>query len=163
MSVRAPISTSAPITQNGPISAEAKTWVIAVMDVEQVTNSGKGVDSNTVRSLGDQLRIFMAQAGVRTIDRSSQEKAFKSQLQDMKSESYKDCYDDSCQIELGKALAASHILRSRIAQFGSKCVLNVELIDLRSEVTVKAASSRGVCEPEGFLGMSEEVAQTLSH
>lgn len=143
------------------LSSEAQGWVIAVMEVEQVETTGKSVDAQMIRSLGDQLRIFVAQTGVKTIDRGAQERAFKDQIQTMKSESYKACYDNSCQIELGKALAASHILRSRIAQFGSKCVLNAELIDLRSEVTVKASSARGACEPEGFLGMSEEVAQSL--
>lgn len=157
----APTITVPPPSKSGGISNEAKTWVIAVMEVEQVETTGKSVDGQMVKNLGDQLRIFIAQSGVRTIDRGSQERAFKDQIQTMKSESYKECYDNSCQIELGKALAASHILRSRIAQFGSKCVLNAELIDLRSEVTVKASSARGACEPEGFLGMSEEVAQTL--
>ncbi|MBK6689275.1 MAG: hypothetical protein IPG45_32710 [Deltaproteobacteria bacterium] len=157
----APTITVPPPSKSGQISSEAKTWVIAVMEVEQVETTGKSVDGQMVKNLGDQLRIFVAQSGVRTIDRGAQERAFKDQIQTMKSESYKECYDNSCQIELGKALAASHILRSRIAQFGSKCVLNAELIDLRSEVTVKASSARGACEPEGFLGMSEEVAQTL--
>lgn len=157
----APTINVPPPSKSGRISNEAKTWVIAVMEVEQVETTGRSVDGQMVKNLGDQLRIFIAQSGVRTIDRGSQERAFKDQIQTMKSESYKECYDNSCQIELGKALAASHILRSRIAQFGSKCVLNAELIDLRSEVTVKASSARGACEPEGFLGMSEEVAQTL--
>jgi hypothetical protein len=155
-----PPAVVAPSPKTGA-SAEAKTWVIAVMDVEKVETSGKGVDAEMVRNLGDQLRIFIAQQGVKTIDRGAQEAAFKGQIQTMKSESYKECYDNSCQIELGKALAASHILRCRIAQFGSKCVLNAELIDLRSEVTIKASSARGTCEPEGFLGMSEEVAHSL--
>ena len=60
------------------------------------------------------------------------------------------------------ALAATHILRSKITRFGSKCVLNGELIDLRSEVAVAAASSRGDCVAEGFLNMSEEVAVAIT-
>jgi hypothetical protein len=85
----------------------------------------------------------------------------KEQIKDLKNESYKTCYDDSCQIELGKALAASHILRSQVTRFGSRCVLNAELFDLRREVTIAASSSRGDCEPEGFLRMSQEVANGL--
>ncbi|MEQ9500647.1 MAG: hypothetical protein RIT81_27500 [Deltaproteobacteria bacterium] len=137
-------------------------WVIAVMDVEDVNaGANNGIERGLVRNLGDQLRIFIAQAGVRTVDRSAQERALKDVISEAKSDSYKACYDDSCQIELGKALAATHILRSRITRFGSRCVLNAEMIDLRAEVTVKAASARGDCEAEGFLTMSEEVANSL--
>lgn len=147
----------------GTASAQTKSWVLAVMDVEDMNENSKKsrIDKSLVRNLGDQLRVFVTQAGVRTIDRSSQERALKEQVSSLKSDSYKQCYDDSCQIELGKALAATHILRSRITKFGSRCVLNGELIDLRSEVTVKAASSQGTCAAEGFLTMCEQVAKDL--
>jgi TolB-like protein len=139
------------------------TWVIAVMDVEDLNaqTRDKAIDPGLVKNLGDQLRIFVAQRGVRTVERGAQEKAIKEQISSMKSESYKQCYDDSCQVELGKALAASHILRSRITRFGRRCVLNAELIDLKSEVTMAASSSQGDCEAEGFLTMSESVATNL--
>jgi hypothetical protein len=144
------------------LRADAKKWVIAVMDVEDINAKSKNsIDKGLVRNLGDQLRIFIAQTGVKTIDRSAQERALQDVIDQAKSASYKACYDDSCQIELGKALAASHILRSRITRFGSRCVLNAELIDLRAEVTIKASSARGGCAAEGFLNMSEEVANNL--
>ena len=82
-------------------------------------------------------------------------------MQALKAESYASCYDDSCQLELGKALAASHIVRSKITKFGARCVLNGELIDLQSEVTVKAASAQGACQAEGFLEMSETIERDL--
>jgi hypothetical protein len=138
-----------------------KGWVIAVMDVQPPVSAEAPLDPGLMRNIGDQLRIFMAEMGVQTIDRGAQEKAFRGQLEELKKDSYKQCYDDACQIELGKALAASHILRAQITRFGRLCVLNGELVDLRSEVATAAASSRGDCEEEGFLRMSEEVASTL--
>lgn len=145
-----------------PAAANQADYVIAVMEVEDVNaRTDKALDRSLVRNLGDQLRIFVAQSGARTIDRSAQQTALKSQIDEMKGESYAACYDDACQIELGKALAASHILRARITQFGARCVLNAELIDLREEVTIKAASARGGCEAEGFLTMAERVAQRV--
>lgn len=134
------------------------------MEVEDVSTRAKRdrIDSDLVRNIGDQLRIFVAERGVRTIDRSAQDRAFQETIGSLKAESYKSCYDDSCQIELGKALAATHILRTKITRFGSRCVLNGELIDLRKEVAVAAASSRGDCGAEGFLGMSEDVAVTIT-
>ncbi len=137
-------------------------WVVAVMDVKDLNAGNKGaIGPDLIRNLGSQLRIFIAQRGAKTVDQSAQDLALRDQIKEMKNESYKTCYDDSCQIELGKALAASHILRSQVTRFGSRCVLNAELFDLRREVTIAASSSRGDCEPEGFLRMSQEVANGL--
>jgi hypothetical protein len=144
-----------------PDAPQQGRWVIAVMDVEDRAQSNDGVSVVLLRNIGDQLRIFIAERGLRTIDRGEQEKARHQQITEAKGDSYKSCYDNSCQIELGKALAASHILRAQVARFGKSCVLNAELIDLRAEVTIAATSSRGACEEEGFLSMSEKVAQTL--
>jgi hypothetical protein len=137
--------------------------VVAVMNVEDINADlpDRAIDPSVLLNLGDQLRIFVAQRGVRTIDRGAQDQVLKEQISEVKKESYQECYDDSCQIELGKALAASHILRSRITRFGARCVLNAEVIDLRVEVTVTAASAQGDCEAEGFLAMSEAVANSL--
>jgi hypothetical protein len=141
-------------------------WIIAVMNVEDADEvrgeaSASATDPGILANLSDQIRVFVAQRGVRTIDRSAQENAIKAKIARIKSDSYNACYDNSCQIELGKALAASHILRTRITHFGRRCVLNGELIDLKSEVTIGAASSKGNCEAEGFLQMGESVAKDL--
>lgn len=133
-----------------------RSWVIAVMDVE-----AQSLDRTLLANLGEQLRVFIAAQKVRTIDKGAQEKVLKEQISSLKSESFAACYDDACQLELGKALAASHILRSRATRFGTRCVLNTELIDLVSEVTVAASSSQGECDPEGFLAMCEDVAKKL--
>jgi hypothetical protein len=156
-----PEDEAAPVVMGKPLNTD---WIVAVMDVKDL-NAGdrdRAIDEDVIRNLGSQLRIYIAQRGAKTVDRSTQEAALKDQVQAMKNESYKSCYDDSCQIELGKALAASHLLRSQITRFGSRCVLNAELFDLAKEVTIAASSSRGDCEPEGFLRMSEEVANTLT-
>lgn len=157
-----PVTPKLPDQKASP-SLIATGVVIAVMNVEDA-NAGerdRALDPSLVKNLGDQIRVFIAQQGVRTIDRSSQDRALKDQIASVKSDSYKSCYDDSCQIELGKALAASHILRTRVARFGKRCVLNGELIDLKQEVTMAAASSQGDCGEEGFLNMGEEIAKNL--
>ena len=165
-----PVVSAPPPTSGGmdrrawPAAKPHPDWVMAIMDVEDVNKGikNKSIDTDLVRNIGDQLRIFVAERGLQTVDKSAQEAAFKDSINRVKNESYGACYDDSCQIELGKALAATHILRSKITRFGSKCVLNGELIDLRSEVAVAAASSRGDCVAEGFLNMSEEVAVAIT-
>jgi hypothetical protein len=145
-----------------PSDSKSDARVVAVMDVEDANEGGsEAVGGSLVRNLSDQLRIFVAQQGIKTIDRTAQEETFRARIQELKLESQKPCVDDGCQIELGKALAASHILRSKITKFGSRCVLNGELIDLTREVTIKAASTQGACQAEGFLEMSETLARDL--
>jgi hypothetical protein len=145
-----------------PSTALSRQWVVAIMEVQDPGAGAKGaLDERLLRSLSDQLRIFIARQGTKTIDSGAQDKLLRDQITAMKKESFKSCYDESCQIELGKALAASHIVRSHIARFGKSCVINAEVVDLRAEVSVRAASARGACEAEGFLAMSEEVARQL--
>jgi hypothetical protein len=160
--VRVPEQAAANIVlARGATTRVAAKWILAVMSVEDASGGADGLAPTLISNVGDQIRIFVAERGVRTIDRGTQEATFKAAVTRMKSESYQSCYASSCQIELGRALAASHILRSRITRFGSRCVLNGELIDLASEVTVGAASSQGACEPEGLLQMSESIAREL--
>jgi hypothetical protein len=153
-----------PVAAEPPPSANVRAhtgWVVAVMDVEDRDGAHDGVTIALLRNIGDQLRIFVAEKGLRTIDRGQQESMIRAQIADAKKDSYKSCYDNGCQIELGKALAASHILRAQVARFGHSCVLNAELIDLKTEVSIAATSARGACEEEGFLTMSETVAAGL--
>lgn len=156
-----PASTAATLplpVEPGP----AQEWIIAVMDVENRMGSEDPATTSLLQNVGEQLRVFIAERGLRTIDRSQQVRALQEQIGRMKSESYGSCYDDGCQLELGKALAASHILRTQVTRFGKSCVLNAELIDLTREVTISATSTKGTCEEEGFLAMSEEVARGVA-
>lgn len=161
-----PAETKPPSIQTGAplaLAGARASWIVAVMEITD-TNAAdekKAVGGMLLRNLSDQLRIFVAQQGLRVVDRGQQERALREIVQDAKEESYKACFDSSCQIPLGKALAASHLLRSQVTRFGSACVLNGELIDLRREITVAAGSARGDCSEEGFLSASERVTSSL--
>ena len=134
------------------------------MEVEDVNaeSKTKRMDPSLILNIGNQLRIFLVERGAKTIDKGAQDQALRDQVADLKKDSYKACYDDSCQVELGKALAASHILRTKITRFGEQCVLNGELIELKREVVVSASAARGTCKEEGFLAMIEQVAGNLT-
>jgi hypothetical protein len=159
----APSPTPAPTERKRPsrttANANQQTWVLAVMDAE--TSGKKAFEKDTLLALTDQIRVFLAERSLRVIDRSSQDAAMRSLVQEEKARSYKTCVDQSCQIPLGKALAASHLMRSTIARFGAQCATNGELIDLRSEVTVAAGSARSGCEEEDLLYAAEALAEQL--
>lgn len=140
-----------------------KDWVVAVMETQDLNaeDRARAADPALMRNLSDQLRVFVAQRGVKVVDRGQQRAAMKEVLLEAKKETYEVCYDERCQIPLGKALAASHILRTKVARFGEACVLNGELIDLAEEVTIAAASARGDCSDEGFLEASQNLTRDL--
>lgn len=127
----------------------------------QVAGRSKALTRDIQSALTDQIRVFLAERGLRVIDRGSQEAALNAIVQDEKAKSYKTCVDESCQIPLGKALAASHIMKSTVAVFGKACTTNGELIDLRSEVTIAAGSARSGCEAEDLLVGAEQLAEEL--
>jgi hypothetical protein len=136
-----------------------REWVIAVMTA---ASSGKSpFDRSMLGALTDQIRVYIAERGARVVDRSTQEAALKGLVEQEKKRSYAACVDSSCQIPLGKALAASHILRSTVAKFGKACATNGELIDLKAEVTVAAGSARSDCSEEDLLYAAESLAEQL--
>ncbi len=141
-------------------NATQQSWVLAVMDTQMQSNQ-KTFSGATLVALTDQIRVFLASRGMRVIDRSSQERALSSMVAEEKKNSYKTCVDSSCQIPLGKALAATHIMRSSVAKFGNACATNGEMIDLRAEVTVAAGSARSGCTEEDLLYAAESLAEQL--
>lgn len=147
------------------LAAQREAWVVAVMNImdTQAADPERETDEVLLRSLSDQVRIDIARRGVRVVDRGQQERVLAEMVEEAKADSYKECYDTSCQVPLGKALAASHLLRSQIARFGKTCVLSGEMIDLAREVTVAAASVRADCSEEGFLEASESLTTNLIH
>jgi hypothetical protein len=132
-------------------------WIIAVMELTDpnASDQSKAIAKDVLRNMSSLLRNYLAQRGAKTVDRSAQTQAAKL-------ESYRACFDESCQIELGRALAASHILRAELSRFGQKCILNAELVDLRTEVAVAAASANGACDSDDFLKMAKDVSTELN-
>src|SRR5262249_24083749 len=121
--------------------------IIAVMPVE-VSRSAT-ISGSIASGLTDQLRVQLASRGIQVIDRGTQERALAEIVRDEQARSYSECTDENCQIPLGKALAATHILRASLSRFGKMCAMTAELIALRESVTVEANTARGDCSEEG--------------
>lgn len=84
-----------------------------------------------------------------------------AQLRAQKAASYKECYDDACQIEIGKAIAAEKVLTTKIISQKSGCVVSATLFDLRSEATESAAVVPGPCEASALSTTLRSVAEAL--
>lgn len=141
-----------------PATPAQQSWVLAVMPTQSSSRKLKG---DVLSALSDQIRVFLAERRLKVIDRGTQESAMKEVIQAEKKRSYAACVDASCQVPLGKALAASHILRTSVTRFGNLCTTNGELVDLTTEVTAAAASARSGCGPEALLGAAEELSERI--
>ncbi len=114
--------------------------VLAVMAIE---DSSATMDSGLLANAQEMLRGKLSATGYFVvIERGRQEEKLKQLVRAQKKESYRECYDESCQIPLGQALAADSILRTTISCLGNSCMLSCELVELEKE----AATIRGTAD-----------------
>ena len=74
----------------------------------------------------------------------------KRRLIELKKGSYRPCYDQGCQIELGRAVAAAKTLSAELVRVGRQCSVNLAVFDLLRETTDKAVSVKGACSEDGL-------------
>ncbi len=105
--------------------------VLAVMAIE---DSSATMEESLLANVQEMLRGKLSATGhFMVIDRGRQEEKLKQLVRAQKKESYRECYDESCQIPLGQALAADSILRTTISCLGTSCMLSCELVELEKE------------------------------
>lgn len=120
--------------------------VLAVFNVE-----GKRIklDKDLADALADHAAALLTEAGSFQVVPRDQ---LKERLTQQKSASYQACYDQSCQLEIGKELAAEKSLAIQVIKIGSYCTVNATLYDLKKSTTEKAATSeKANCKDEDAL------------
>jgi hypothetical protein len=85
----------------------------------------------------------------------------RSRLVSEKAETYKACYDDACQIEIGKELSANKVVATRISALGSKCLISSYLFDLASGASDTTATATSECSGDGLANVIVEIAKQL--
>ncbi len=88
--------------------------IIAVFEIER---RGVHLKAATMANLSDYMYGRLASAGFKLTPQSQ----VRERVVDLKRGSHKDCYDQSCQIELGKAVAADKSLSSQLIKIGDVC------------------------------------------
>lgn len=76
-------------------------------------------------------------------------------------ESYKKCYDQKCQIELGRELAANKVISSSILKIGNSCVVTCRVYDLKTQTAELSTKTEGKCGVNELLASLKEVAGKL--
>jgi hypothetical protein len=130
--------------------------IIAVFDIE---DRGANLSRAMLGRLSDYLSMkIAATAAFQVIPRDK----LKERLTQQKTSSYKQCYAQSCQIEVGKELAAQKSLSTMIVRLGSKCNVTSVLYDLRKAASEGGASEAGGCSEDGIVETLEKVVAKLN-
>ena len=129
--------------------------IVAVFDME---DRGSGIDREVLANLTDYLASLLAEGGYQVIPRDK----IRESLTTEKKESFKACYDQACQIELGRELAAEKVLATQILKIGKTCQVTSNLYDLKKTATELAANASAECDVDSLLGAVRTVAAKLS-
>jgi hypothetical protein len=136
-----------------PASASS---ILAVFDVQDASHT---ISSTLLEQMTELLSVKMTESGrFKTIPHNQ----IREQLHNQQKESYKQCYDESCQIELGKAVAASKLLTTKILRVGDACTLLSTLYDLKTETSDRAVSVDSPCGDKELLNGMTALAKQLS-
>jgi outer membrane protein OmpA-like peptidoglycan-associated protein len=137
------------------VAAASVVSVVAVFDVEDGTER---LGVKDTRQLGDYLAAQVASIpGTRVVPRDQ----LRSAIVDTKADSYKACFDQSCQIELGKAVSASKTVATKLLRVGSRCALTTTIYDLKTETTERAATARTDCTADALFNAVDAVVHEL--
>jgi hypothetical protein len=129
--------------------------VVAVFDIEP-----KGLDWNesALDRLSDLLCAKLAESGLLQIVPRPQ---LRNRLRAQKEESYRNCYEEACQIEIGRELAAANSIATQILRIGDECTLTLTLFDLTRATATGAATASGPCTEESASRLIEQAVLKL--
>lgn len=130
--------------------------VVAVFPVQ---DNGVGLRPQELDALTDYLGTRLGETGdFRVIPRDE----IRARLVEQKKESYRSCYQRSCQIEIGRELAAGMSVSAKIARLGKSCIVTAGLYDLGKAATRTSGTARSGCAPDALLGAIDEVVAKLA-
>ncbi|HSA33507.1 MAG TPA: SUMF1/EgtB/PvdO family nonheme iron enzyme [bacterium] len=136
--------------------AQEKKQKIAVMEFADKTAKLK---SDFLGNAAEYLRSELAATNRYIL--ISKERQLKEAVKLEKKESYRECYDKSCQLPLGQALSADTLVTGTITYFGGAFVISLEMIDLAKEATVKAAKAEFDGTEQGMKTAVEDLVSQL--
>jgi hypothetical protein len=154
-----PPAVAAPTVAPEPVrSTPARSGTPVVLAVFDIVDGSHSLDPGTLDQLTDYLATRVAEVlGYRVLPREQ----IRARLTEGKEASYKTCVDQSCQIELGKALAAQKSLATKILRVGSTCAMTGTLYDLRTETTAAAASAKTNCSSDALISGIDQLIASL--
>lgn len=126
--------------------------IITVLDFK-----ASSISTSEVEIFVDYLTSHIVETNVfRVIDRS-QRQSILEELEFAAS----DCTDESCQLEIGKMLAASQIIVGSIGKVGDRYLLSIKLIDVQTGQTLRS-EARNYPRLETLVGDTKRIARDFA-
>lgn len=136
-----------------PRETEAKKKpVVAVFKIE---NKGTALKPQAV----ERLTIYLASKVGAAYEVVPQDKL--KQALTAKKKSYRQCYQHSCEIEIGQDLGADKATATQVMKVGTTCVVTTILYDLKKATAEKAATAQGKCSEDAIAASIELVVIRL--
>jgi hypothetical protein len=129
--------------------------IVAVFDIDAERAK---LDQNLVDALSDYVRTSV---GLGKMYQVVPPNYVQQALKEKKKESYKTCYDQQCQIELGQELSANKTLSTKILKIGSICTVTMELYDLKKMASDSTATAEGECGEEKLMASAKKAVAIL--
>ena len=127
-----------------------------MLDVE---GRGLPLSAELRDGLSTYIAITLAASGhFRVVPRAELQKRLRAE----KRESYRKCYDQSGQIEIGRELAAQQTLATVVIKVGSQCTANAVFYDLRQATSAGGASVESKCDTEALVAAIKQLVSKLS-
>ena len=130
--------------------------IVAVFNIE---DKGARLTRQMLDRLSEYLAMKLAASGRYQVVPRDQ---LKLRLVEQKAKSYKKCYDQSCQIEIGREMAAQRSLSTVVMKLGTKCMVTAVLYDLKKATSVHGASTTGQCHEDGIVASIKQVVRELT-
>lgn len=142
---------------SSPLVARAEgPPVVAVFSVRDASSRLK---PDEITQLTSYLTARIAEGGrFQVVPQAQLRQVFGEQ----KAASYEACYDEACQIEIGREVAAQKTLSTEIVQLGQSCAVSATLYDLTRAASELAATERGACTIDALVESIDRIAQKIS-
>lgn len=128
--------------------------VVAALPIEMNGVAGTSGDE----ALWQILAAELGQRGLRLVPSSR----IRTALLQEKASSYRECVDEACQIELGRAVAATVVLRTTVSALDDTCTVASVAFDLRTETTLHGAASDVACNAKAIRGALATIGRRLA-
>jgi formylglycine-generating enzyme required for sulfatase activity len=146
----------AALVMGGPAQSLAEERPIVA--VFKIQDRGANLSTVLLESLTEYLAASIAEGGVLRVVPPTE---IRRLLAEKKKESYRRCYDQKCQIELGRELSAGKSLSASILRFGESCTVTATLYDLKTQATDISAKARGPCSESGYTDSIDKVSSRI--
>lgn len=138
------------------VNSSLRGVIVAVFDID---DPSKSFNASSLGQLADYLAARLSEvSGAKVVPRDQ----LRARLKQEKQDTYQPCYDQGCQIELGKAIAAQKTLSTKIIKVANRCAVTSVLYDLRTETADQAATVQSDCAESKLMDALEQVLARLT-